>query len=141
MISALTTTNKYILQPSLLNQHLKTLNWISTTALWQDELKAFQKILSSHASILNANEQKKNIDYFQALMMHYQTEVIDAIRGKLNSHEATLARMLELKNESDTRYFEEHDALMYELENFAQMFRSLRTELLDFVLHSLHEKS
>ena len=49
MISVLGSTGKYILQPSLLDMHRQTLEWLSATALWKRELSFFQNLLDKHA--------------------------------------------------------------------------------------------
>lgn len=37
MISVTSVTDNYILQPTLLNKHKKTLEWLSTAVLWKSE--------------------------------------------------------------------------------------------------------
>jgi hypothetical protein len=52
MISVLGTTNKYILQPSLMEMHHQSLEWLSYSVLWKRELHFFQKLLDLYAIVL-----------------------------------------------------------------------------------------
>lgn len=60
MISVLSTTGKYILEPSLMDMHHSSLEWLSTTVLWKQEVAFFQKLLDSYvAKGTSADEKKK----------------------------------------------------------------------------------
>jgi hypothetical protein len=43
MISAISTTDRYILQPTLLSKHKKTLEWLSAAVHWKIELCLFPR--------------------------------------------------------------------------------------------------
>jgi hypothetical protein len=133
MISATSVTTNYILQPGLLDKHRKTLNWLSSSLLWQREFNFFQKLLDQHATKFNAIEDKKKIDHFQNLLIYYNNEVIIDLRKKLRDHENKLADMLKTKDELKTEYFKEHDALMQELEAFNVSFIEYKEELFEFI--------
>ncbi|HET6541109.1 MAG TPA: hypothetical protein VFG46_11530 [Chryseolinea sp.] len=133
MISVTSGTNAYILQPSLLEKHRRTLNWLSSTLLWQREFNFFQKLLDQNAAKLTSVEDKKKIDHFQNLILYYNSELIPALRKKLRDHENRLADMLKTRNETKTEYFKEHDALMQELESFNLSFIEYKEELFEFI--------
>jgi len=133
MISVIGTTSNYILQPSLVEMHKKSMEWLSATLLWKRELKFFQQLLDSNAPKFGAAEDKKRIDHFQNLIIYYSGELVDEFNSKLRKHESNLAHMLQSKNESDTVYFKEHQGLMIELQSFSDTFRSYRYELFDFI--------
>lgn len=133
MISVLATTSKYALQPSLLDMHRHSLDWLSSSALWKRELSFFQKLLDKHAPRFASEEDKKRIDHFQNLIIYYNGEVVDGIRKKLRDHESQLAGSLQRENESDTRYYSEHKSLMEEASSFEKAFTELKHELFSFV--------
>ena len=133
MISVLSTTNKYILQPSLLDMHHQSVEWLSATVFWKKEVAFFQKLLSNKASYFTALEDKQKIDHFQSLILYYNAEVIDQLARKLRKHESHLAEMLQSLNESDTQYFQEHKSLMDELSSFGKSFITLKHELYEFL--------
>ena len=133
MISVTSGTNEYILQPSLLEKHRITLNWLSSTLLWQREFNFFQKLLDQNAAKLTSVDDKKKIDHFQNLIIYYNGELIPAFRKKLRDHEHRLADMLKTKNELKTQYFKEHEAIMQELESFNIRFVEYKEELFEFI--------
>lgn len=132
MISITGVTGNYILQPATIEKHAITLEWLSESVLWKSELATFQKILDQRAPFLLTLDDKKKIDHFQSLIIYYNGEVIDDLRKKLRDHENRLARMLESKNESETQYFKEHDAIIDEVITFSTLFKQFRAELLAF---------
>ncbi len=133
MISVTSVTNEYILQPSLLEKHRKTLNWLSSTLLWQYEFSFFQKLLDQNAAKFTTVDDKKQIDHFQNLITYYNGELIPGLRKKLRDHENRLADVLKTKNETKTEYFKEHDALMQELESFNISSIEYKEELFGFI--------
>ena len=104
MISVTSVTDKYILQPTLLNNHKKTLEWLSMTVLWKRELAFFQKLLDQYAAKFSTTEDKKK-----------------------------LAEMLESRDETKTEYFKEHGGLMNELEALNTQFVQYKEELFEFI--------
>jgi hypothetical protein len=133
MVSALSATSRYILQPSLIDMHRKSLEYVSATALWKRELQFFQKLLDKYAPKFSSVEDKKKIDHFQSLITYYDDELVDGFNKKLRRHEGDLARMLQSKNESDTVYFKEHKDLMAQLESFSKSYDAFHHELYDFI--------
>ncbi len=133
MISTLSSTTKYILQPSLLNMHQESLDWLSASVLWKRELTFFQKLLDQYGSSYSEEEDKKRVDHFQNLIIYYSGEVVDAIRRKLRDHESHLASMLQKENESDTQYFKEHKDVMDEAAAFQKSFNNLKHEFFSFI--------
>lgn len=132
MISAISTTKNYILQPGLIKKHKKTLQWLSSVMLWKSELHYFQKVLEEKALLFKKVADKKRIDHFQNLFIYYGGEVLDELRSKLRAHEHRVASMLKTKNELLTKYFEEHDSLMDELEGFSKSYLQMKKEFLKF---------
>ncbi len=133
MISVTSGTNEYILQPSLLEKHRVTLNWLSSTLLWQREFNFFQKLLDQNAAKFTSVDDKKKIDHFQNLIIYYLGELIPELRKKLRDHENRLADMLKTKNELKTQYFKEHETVMQELESFNIRFVEYKEELFEFI--------
>ena len=133
MISVTSVTNDYILQPSLLEKHRRTLDWLSSTLLWQREFNFFQKLLDENARKFTSVEDKKKIDHFQNLIIYYNSELILELRKKLRDHENRLADTLKTKNETKTEYFKEHDGLMQELEAFSKSFGEYKEEFFEFI--------
>ncbi len=133
MISPTSITGSYILQPSLLEKHRKTLSWLSATLLWQREFHFFQKLLDKNASKFTEVEEKQKVDHFQNLILYYNSELIIELQKKLRDHENRLADMLKTKDELKTGYFKEHEALMQELEAFNSRFVEYKEELFEFI--------
>ena len=133
MISVTSVTDKYILQPSLLSKHKKSLEWLSAAVLWKQELSFFQKLLDQYSPKLTAVDDKKRIDHFQTLITYYRDELINTFTSRLRDHEKKLAEMLELRDESKTEYFKEHDGLMGELESLSSQFAEYKGEFFAFI--------
>lgn len=133
MISVTSITDKYILQPSLLYKHKKSLEWLSATALWKRELAFFQKLLEQYSPKFTSVDDKKRIDHFQSLITYYGGELIPSFATKLRVHEKKLAEVLESKDESKTEYFKEHDSLMDELSSLDGQFLQLKEEFFAFI--------
>lgn len=133
MISVTSVTDKYILQPSLLSKHKKTLEWLSGAVLWKRELDFFQKLLDQYSSRFTSVDDKKTIDHFQNLIIYYKGELIDSLTSRLRLHEKRLAEMLETKDETKLDYFNEHEGLMNELEALNTQFREYKEELFGFI--------
>jgi DNA primase large subunit len=133
MISVTSTTNQYILQPTLLGKHKKTLEWLSAALLWKRELAFFQKLLDQYASRFISTDDKKQVDHFQNIILYYNGELVDTLSAKLRLHEKKLAEILETRNESKTEYFKEHDDLMNELDSLNTQFNQYKEELFNFI--------
>lgn len=133
MISVTSVTDNYILQPTLLHKHKKTLEWPSTVILWKRELAFFQKLLDQYALKFSSMDDKKKIDHFQNLIIYYKGELIDALSTRLRLHEKKLAEMLEFRDETKTDYFKEHDGLMNELEALNTQFLNNKEEFFEFI--------
>jgi hypothetical protein len=133
MVSGISTSNRYILQPSLADLHHQSLASLSAATLWKRELRFFQKLLDKYAPKFSSVEDKKKIDHFQNLIIYYSGELIDEINKKLRHHEANLGQMLQEKNQADTTYVAEHQDLLEQVESFAKNFDEYRHDLYDFV--------
>ena len=133
MISVTSITGDYILQPSLLEKHRKTLDWLSATILWERECNFFQKLLDQYAIKRTEQDEKKKVGHFQSVIIYYRDELIIDLRKKLRDHENCLADMLKTKDELKTQYFKEHDATMIELEAFNASFAEFKNELFAFI--------
>ena len=133
MISVLGTTNKYILQPSLMEMHHQSLEWLSYSVLWKRELVFFQKLLEQYASQFKELDDKKKIDHFQHIITYYKGEVVDELRKKLKNNEHRLADMLQTLNESDTEYFKDHKKIIDEAISFAKTFNEFKHDFFEFI--------
>ena len=133
MISVLAPTGRYILQPSLMEMHNESTEWLSVSQLWKRELAFFEKLLVQYAPKFESQEDKKKIGHFESLITYYQGELVDQLRKKVRDHEGHLARMLQELNESDTEYFKEHKGIMEELKSFEKNFSELKSELFAFI--------
>lgn len=133
MISVTGVTGNYILQPSLVEMHKKSLDWLSATLLWKRELQFFQQLLQRQSPKFTLIEDKKKIDHFQHLITYYSGELVDELRKKLRDHEGNLTHMLQEKDESDTSYFKDHQHVMNELQSFSDTFQEYRHEFFDFI--------
>ncbi len=133
MISVTSVTDKYILQPSLLTKHRKSLEWLSAAILWKRELVFFHKLLGQYSSEFTSVEDKKKIDHFHNLITYYGSELIPVFTTRIRVHEKNLAEMLESGDETKTEYFKEHDALMNELEALHEQFLQYKEEFFAFI--------
>lgn len=133
MISVTSVTDKYILQPPLLDKHKKSLEWLSALMLWKRELIFFQKLLDQYGSKFSAQDDKKRLDHFQSIVTYYKGELIDSYATRLRLHEKKLAEMFESMDETRTEYFKEHDGLMGELESLQTQFIKNKEDLFGFI--------
>lgn len=133
MISVLSTTGKYLLQPSLMEMHHSSLEWLSTTVLWKQEVAFFQKLLDRYSPQLNSPEDKKKISHFQNVITYYGGELIDTLRKKIKGHEHKLADLLQELKSQDQEYYQEHGELLEELSAFMKTFNSFKSEFFSFI--------
>ena len=138
MISVLSTTDQYTLQPGLIEMHKESLDWLSTTILWKRELVFFQRLLDQHAQDFSRVEDKKEIDHFQSLIIYYQGELIDELRRELRDLENHLAKVLQLRDESDSEYIKQHDIIIEKLSSFNKQFIDFKNSLYSFIEKVLH---
>jgi hypothetical protein len=133
MISVSNITNQYFVQPTLLNKHQKTVEWLSTILLMKVEVKFFQKLLDKSAKSATSEENKKKLDHFQNLVLYYNGELLGNMSTRLRNHEKKLAEMLEQKDETKVSYFKEHDQLIAEMESLYKQFNIYKEELFHFI--------
>ncbi len=133
MISVTGVTDHYILQPTTIEKHKATREWLSAAAFWKKELNFFQKLLEQFSPRLTRMEDKQKVDHFQSIITYYNGELIDSYKAKLRDHEKHLAQMLENKDETDTRYFKEHDGLMSEMQALDKQMNEYKEEFYSFV--------
>jgi hypothetical protein len=130
MISVTGVTNRYSLQPALLEKHSKTLSWLSATMHWKSELAFFQKMLGDVKHSVNDKAVMEEIESLENEILHFTLEGIEELRRKLRNHESKLAKMLEGRTEWDTQYYIEHDALMKNAstlsDNISKLVETLR---------------
>ena len=135
MVSVLASTGRYILQPSIVEMHTTTLEWLSALELWKKEVQFFQKLLDQHTAQISSPEIKKQVDHFQHLITYYGGELISLLRKKLHQHESSLAHLLQEADETETGYFYEHKSLMEELESFRKTFYQFKHDYIEFIEH------
>lgn len=133
MISVLSSTGKYILEPSLMDMHHSSLEWLSTTVLWKQEVAFFQKLLDAYVAKGTSMDDKKKVSHFQNVITYYGGELIDLLRKKIKTHEHKLADTLQELKVSDQEYYEEHGTLMEELSAFMKTFNSFKSEFFAFI--------
>jgi len=137
MISVLSSTGKYLLQPSLMEMHHSSLEWLSTSVLWKQEVAFFQKLLDRYSPQITSVEDKKKVSHFQNLITYYGGELIDTLRKKVKHHEHKLADRLQELKTTDTEYYQEHGELMEELSAFLKTFNSFKSEFFIFIEKSV----
>ncbi len=135
MVSVLASTGRYILQPSLVEMHSNSREWLSALELWKKEVQFFQKLLDQHSTQIVSSDIKKQVDHFQHLITYYGGELISRLRKNLHQHEENLARMLRDENEADTEYFSEHKGIMEEVEAFRRTFYQFKHDYIEFIEH------
>lgn len=133
MISVTSVTDRYALQPGIIIKHKKSLEWLSSTVLWKREFSFFQKLLDQYATKFSSADDKKKIGHLQSIITYYGGELIDSYAAKLREHEKRLAQALEDRDETQTRYFMEHDALMGELESLHGQIVQYKEEFFHFI--------
>ena len=133
MVSPSVSTNRYILQPALIQKHKDSIDWLSSVAFWKDELSFFSKVLGDHSTDHQNINFKMQLDHFEHLINYYRFEVTEQLREKLIAHEMHLARMLRNHDESDLIYFREHDAVMDALRSFQTSMDELKLNFIQFI--------
>jgi hypothetical protein len=102
----------------LLEKHRRTLNWLSSTLLWQREFNFFQKLLDQNAAKLDIRRRQEKIDHFQNLILYYNSELILAFEKNSAITKIACGYVKDKKMKQRPQYFKEHDAIMQELESF-----------------------
>lgn len=129
MISVTGVTNKYSVQPALLEKHTKTLSWLSSTMHWKSELAFFQKLLNELGAQAISGDTILELEGFENQIHYFIVEEIEDMRKKLRNHESQLAKMLEVRSEWDIQYYKEHDALMNKASELSDKINTLVTSL------------
>ncbi len=130
MVSAI---HSHYLQPSLVEMHRRSLDYLSSTLLWKRELSFFQRLLENSVLKFSKAEEKKKIGHFQSLITYYSGELVDLPHKKIRQHEHRLAEILQKQHESDAEYFVEHRKIISQAESFSKSHDEFRHELYDFV--------
>lgn len=133
MESLTSPTGEFTLQPSLLDMHRESVEWLSATDLWKRELYFFQKLLDQHAPKMTSVEYKKEIDHYQHLITYYNGELVDLLHKKLRKHESRLANILQEAKDTDQEYYQEHLALMDEASSFQKVFTEFKHGFFGFI--------
>jgi hypothetical protein len=133
MVSPLVSTNRYILQPALIQKHQEAREWLSSLHFWSDELTFFQKVLMDHSGDHQNHEFKMQLDHFQHIFNYYRFEVIADLKDKLVTHQGHLARMLQNSDETDLVYYKEHGAIIDALQSFQKAFDELKVSFMKFI--------
>jgi hypothetical protein len=113
--------------------HQSSLEWLSTTVLWKQEVAFFQKLLDSYVAKGTSTDEKKKVSHFQNLITYYGGELIDSLRKKIKLHEHKLANMMQELKGSDKEYYDEHGELLDELSAFMKTFNSFKSEFFAFI--------
>lgn len=137
MESVLSPAGNLALQPSLLDMHHSSLEWLSTTVLWKQEVAFFQKLLDRYSPQLTSIEDKKKVSHFQNVITYYGGELIDSLRKKIKLHEHKLADRLQELKSTDTEYYQQQLELMDELGAFMKTFHSFKSEFFSFIERAL----
>ncbi len=132
MISALLNSGKYVIEPGLIEMHQSSLEWLSSTELWKQEVDFFQKLLDNYAAKGILPKDKKNVSHFQNLVTYYGGELIGALRKKIKNHEHNLAHMLK-ERQDEKEYYEVHNQLQEELGAFIKTYHSFKSEFFTFI--------
>ena len=133
MISVLSTTGKYILEPSLMDMHHGSLEWLWASVIWKQEVAFFQKLLDAYVIKGTLTDEKKKVSHFQNVITYYGGELIDTLRKKIKNYEHRLADMLQELKGSDQEYYDEHGELMEELSAFMKTFNAFKSEFFAFI--------
>ncbi len=135
MVSSIASAGRNILQPSIVEMHTTSLEWLSALKLWKKEVQFFQKLLDQHTSQISNLEIKKQVDHFQHLITYYGGELISVLRKKLHQHEKNLVQMLKESDDTETGYYYEHKAMIEELEAFRKTFYQFKHDYIEFIEH------
>jgi len=123
---SLTTTHFAIQQP-LIERHTKTLEWLSATALWKNELAFLQKLLDQYS--IGHADLKPQMDHYQNILLYYREELVDSIASRLRLHEKKLAKLVIAQREESADYFAEHDQIMNEAQALGNQISTYREEI------------
>jgi hypothetical protein len=116
-----------------MDMHHSSLEWLSTTVLWKQEVSFFQKLLDAYVAKGTSTDEKKKVSHFQNVITYYGGELIDTLRKKIKTHEHKLADMLQELKGSNQEYYDEHSTLMEELSAFMKTFNSFKSEFFAFI--------
>ena len=124
----------YLLQDSIERFHQENREWLSEIDLWKVELNFFQKLLDISAPKLRNEDERKQTDHFQNLIIYYTGELLDEFAQKVKRHEKYLATSLKQDAKVDDSTFRhKHGELSSHLNSFLSEFRMFKREFFKFV--------
>jgi len=128
------TESEYLLQSSLEDLHQVSKYWFSEIEFFKTELNFFQDLLDKHCPNINSDEDKKQLDHFQNLIIYYNGELLDEYNRKVRKHTKRLARLLdEGSTLEDFSYREDHKLLGNDMSSLGKRLQEYKVELFDFI--------
>ena len=111
--------------------------WMSSSALYEDELTIYSNLLGEIAAKNEGPDVQRSIEQFQNQFI-IQKEQLDILSHRINTHERSLAKYAQQHPVAiDHVLFEDHDSLRDGQETFDRLFRELKSQFTSFLRDSL----
>lgn len=126
-------SGNYLLQWNVDDLHHETLDWLSTTALWNRETAFFQKLLDTYGPKFTSHEEMQRREVLQKFIDEYSSDVVTRFRESLLDHESKLAGLLRDRKNPEPSYLHEHRTLIAELTTFGVGYRKFKNDLFSLI--------
>jgi hypothetical protein len=125
--------SEYLLEIGIEELHKESKVWVSRIDLWKRELHFFQKLLDKYSQDIAKNDNKKQEDHFQYLIIYYNGELLEAYKQSARRQEKYLGQVLsgEFVNEATLR--NEHIVLKEKIDSFDTEFRKTKHEFFQLI--------
>jgi hypothetical protein len=130
MATSLSTSTHYMLQPSLIDLHQKSIEWESNIELWKRELAFFKKLIDEYGKELHRRDDVEERNHFKLLLNFYANDLMGSLTAKIQNHETSLKPLMKNRNSQDeSTYRSEHKTLSYQIRAFEKEFLCYKNEL------------
>ena len=117
------------MKTNIIDQHAEHTKWLSAMAFYKDEIKIMQKRIEEIAAKNTSKEVLVKIEHFQNQLL-IQDNNISKIQHLINHDENAIKNSINANPvASDHRLAEDHAEERQMVENFANHFKELKTEL------------
>jgi hypothetical protein len=125
----------YLLQQSLSDLHLESVNWISEIQFLKTEYAYFEKVLKKYSDPGQPRQFEITLEDLSRKLVSLKREVITEFGTELNNHELYLRDLLESKpGYDDTTYRDKHLSVADKMKALKLKHRTFKKELMDFVI-------
>jgi hypothetical protein len=125
------SSTAYLLNASLESLHAESCNWLKEIGFWRDEMVFFYKLLNKREF---ANTfPSKELAAIQNELIRIQSERLDGVKEKVESHEQALAALIKANSiQNEIGYREMHEKLLKEMHDSNSQIREFKKNVFAF---------